>query len=203
MSGIVKIAARFSDLNIFVEDNTSVNYYKIYVSRLLTEGVKSVRILQCEGRQGVIKAAKDERFNRLPSIFFLIDGDIYVLCGEKYQIPQNVFVLDSYCIENLFYCLDAAIQMAFECEPEDSLGKLRRRLSLKKWHMSVVKILFPLFLWYATAMKLGAQLKTTSVSGLAFLRSGACDLDEDLVRAKSPLGKGRQVSPGAVNKPEI
>ena len=181
LPAIVKIFQQFNDLNLFVEDTTAENIYRVFFQRLLPADVRITKIFQCEGRLGVISAASEKRYEGLNRKFFMIDGDLFLLCGEKYHVPSNVFRLEMYCIENSVVCLDAAEQFAYECEPKLTREEIRLSLKLDVWFEKVVKTLTPLFIWYAAAMFFSAQVKTSSRSGISFLKPGSSDLDRALV----------------------
>ena len=145
LPAIVKILERLNDLNVFVEDATAENIYKVFFRRLLPSNVRISKVFQCAGRSGVIAAAVDAKFNHLKHTIFLIDGDLFLLCGEKYFIPPNVFKLDMYCIENGLISLNSAENLAYECEPDHSLETVQFNLGLEEWFNDTIKILTPLF----------------------------------------------------------
>jgi hypothetical protein len=169
LPAFVRLTERINRLHLFVEDKTCINYYRVGLQRLLPPNLTIRRPYRCGDRRAVIRASQDPRFKRLRTRFFLVDADLYLLCGEKYSIPSEVYVLQSYCFENIFLCLNAALAIAHEAEPDLSLAQLRVKLRLDKWLSKTTDCLIPLFEWYAVAMHFGSQIKTVSVSGLAFL----------------------------------
>jgi hypothetical protein len=184
LPGIVKIFERFNDLNIFVEDITQENFYKVLFQRLLGPDINISKIFKCNGRLGVISAANELRYRRLKRKFFMIDGDIFLICGEKNILPVNVFRLDMYCIENGLLCFDSIVKFAYECEPDRSLEEISKILHLKKWFDKATKMLVALYIWYAAAMHFSAQIKTLSIKGTAFLKPNTSDLDKARIQSK-------------------
>lgn len=184
LPAIVKIFENFNDLNLFVENTTSENVYKVFFQKLLPENTRVAKIFQCEGRLGVISAASQKRYKQLKNSFFMIDGDLYILTGEKYNVPKNVFTLNMYCIENGLVCLKTAEDVAFEAEPKLSRAELEASLKIEAWFSGVVNKLTPLFIWYAVAMHFGAQITTSSRSGLSFLKPNSSLLDSEKIKTR-------------------
>jgi Protein of unknown function (DUF4435) len=182
--GLLAINRHSNDVNVFVEDATSENYYRVFLPRLAGGDLRIQKVFQCSGRLGVIKAAQDDRLRRYEPTFFLIDGDLYLLSGEKYPIPPNVFVLDHYCLENLFVCPEGILRTAYESESNISLKQLAIRLGLKSWFRQLVVAFYPMFVWYAVAMRLGSQAKTVSINGLAYRKKNSSVVDRALVRRR-------------------
>jgi len=180
----VRILERFNSLSVFVEDATKHNYYKELITRLMDHQVTIRKVFPCNGRLGVIRAAGDQRFNRFKHKIFIVDGDLYLLCGERQAPPSNVLVLDKYCVENYFICLDAAYELAVECECTLSQGQVARRLALRTWLRDTTRVLAPLFIWYAVAHDLNASIKTVSISGLRFLENGKDVVSMELVKKR-------------------
>jgi|GEM_PF-6492127 len=157
--------------------------YMVLLRRLLPEGVRVNRIFQCNGRAGVFAAAEDRRYKGSKSIF-MVDGDIFLLSGEKLAVPSNVYVIDAYSIENLVVCKRSITEFAFTCHPDKSYQQIVSGLQLDAWFAETERKLLPLFVIYAAVMHFGSQIKTTSMSGLAFVEKGSAKVSMDLVRKR-------------------
>lgn len=179
----VRFFANLNSINLFIEDKTTPNYYKIIIQRIFGSKIIIRKIFRRGGRSEVLTAARDKKFSQIKNAVFIVDADLYLLCGEKEVIPDNVLVLDSYCIENYFYCLNAAEKIAVLCETEETPHQIRKDLALLRWNQSLKARLRELFIWYAISRKLGAQIKT-SISILSYV-SGQQDIpDKTKVKAK-------------------
>lgn len=88
-----------NDINIFIED-TAIGYDRIYQNILekLLYDFKIKKIFPIGSRKQVLSKARED-IKKLDSLF-IVDGDLYLLGGESEDIPDNVVVLERYCIEN-------------------------------------------------------------------------------------------------------
>jgi hypothetical protein len=87
----------FNDVDVYVED-TAEGFSKIYgilLGRLLADRLTISRVFPLGGRTSVIAAAQREYTSQRKSVF-IIDGDLYLLCGEREALPLNVIKIDLY-----------------------------------------------------------------------------------------------------------
>lgn len=87
-----------NDINIYTEDcEKDKAFYEILFQRLLENtGIQVSDVFPIGNCHVVEKASKEDPD---PHGFYIIDGDIYVIFAPKLPY-SNLFVLDSYCIEN-------------------------------------------------------------------------------------------------------
>lgn len=92
-----------NDINIYTEDcEKDKAFYEILFKRLLQGTGVQVSDIFPIGSCGDVENAW--RNTQDPRGFYVVDGDIYVIYAPKFSC-ENLFVLDSYCIEN--FVIDA------------------------------------------------------------------------------------------------
>ena len=92
-----------NDLNIYTEDcDKDKAFYEILFKRLLHGTGVQVSDIFPIGSCGDVETAWMNHQD--PCGFYVVDGDIYVIYAPKFSC-KNLFVLDSYCIEN--FVIDA------------------------------------------------------------------------------------------------
>ena len=100
-----------NDINIYTEDCTKDKaFYETLFQRLLKDtGVKVSDIFPIGNCDEVERASKRDLD---PRGFYVIDGDIYVIFAPKLS-HSNLFVLDSYCIENFVVDEKSVVKTAY------------------------------------------------------------------------------------------
>lgn len=93
-----------NDIDIYTEDNDKDKlFYKKLFSRLLEGTGINVRDVYPLGSSSEVINACSADTDTTRKKIYIVDGDIYLMINPKNVIP-NLFVLDSYCIEN--YVID-------------------------------------------------------------------------------------------------
>lgn len=89
-----------NDIDIYTEDESKDKvFYKKLFSRLLNGTDLNINdIYPLGSSDDVIEACKKDTDTERKKIY-IVDGDIYIMFSPKQTIP-NLYVLDSYCIEN-------------------------------------------------------------------------------------------------------
>ena len=87
-----------NDISIFIEDTEQV-VSKVFLTLLQPHlgNIRLEKIFPLGGRTAVIEKAKQETNKKN---IFIVDGDLYLLCGEYRPLPDNVIRLEKYSIEN-------------------------------------------------------------------------------------------------------
>lgn len=155
----------YNDINVFIED-TAFGYAKIFariISRAMSQNIAIDRVFPLGGRAQVLAEARNNTTNpsKKPSIY-IIDGDLYLLCGSEDTIPENTIELPRYCIENFLMDENALIQLADEESPQTDIENIRSKLSYIEWIESTKQLFQELFIMYATAHKLQSGIPTVS-----------------------------------------
>ena len=87
-----------NDISIFIEDTEQV-VSKVFLTLLQPHlgNIRLEKIFPLGGITAVIEKAKQETNKKN---IFIVDGDLYLLCGEYRPLPDNVIRLEKYSIEN-------------------------------------------------------------------------------------------------------
>ena len=87
-----------NDISIFIEDKEQV-VSKVFLTLLQPHlgDIRLEKIFPLGSRTAVIEKAKQETNKKN---IFIVDGDLYLLCGEYNPLPDNVIRLEKYSIEN-------------------------------------------------------------------------------------------------------
>lgn len=167
-----------NDIDIYVEDteNVSAKIYTILFNRLLAEKLSVSKIFPLGGRSEVIDWAKKDLSNKRKSIF-IIDGDLYLICGEKEQLPVNVIRLDRYCIENYLCDEKALIEILDDEEPIKQHGELINIFKFDDWKLQAIFPLEKLFMTYAVSHFFGSGHPTTSRKCSDILKNDKGNID--------------------------
>lgn len=90
-----------NDIDIYTEDETKDKaFYKKLLSRLLEgSNVTISDVYPLGSSKDVVEACKKDTDTTRKKLY-IVDGDIFILLTPKTPI-ENLFVLDSYCMENL------------------------------------------------------------------------------------------------------
>lgn len=153
----------FNDLDVYIED-TADGYDKIFsrlLSRALEGRVTIDRVFPLGERSKVIKSARlyDRGISERASVF-IVDGDLYLLSGEKEQLPHNLIVLPRYCIENFLFDKASFLQLLDEEDTAKDTDVLESALDLNNWLDHAGIELRPLFCIFAVAHFLESGIKT-------------------------------------------
>lgn len=184
LSTRVMMMQRFNDIDVYIEDKINHNMHKKILNACLPDGLKFSSVFPCGNREGVIAEALNHVGNKSRLKIFVCDGDLYLQCGEKLDIPKNVLVLNRYCTENFIVNLDSILMMAFECEPDKTLEELKEEMNIDSWYRQQIEILSELFLWYAISFDLNLDVKTCCINVLAFFDDANAQVDTKKINAK-------------------
>lgn len=155
----------FNDIDVFIED-TAQGYTKIFsilLTRCLSKNINLDKVFPLGGRKNVIEAAlKSLETKNDRSTIYIVDGDLYLLCGENDELPKNVIRLNKYCIENYLLDRDAITQVFFEETADKTLLQINDEISLDRWVENNVLALKKIFMWFAVSHKLQSGIPTVS-----------------------------------------
>jgi hypothetical protein len=185
----------YNDFDVYVED-TATGYTKIFanlLSRAIDENVALERVFPLGARDQVISAAGDSLITtKNRKSIFIIDGDLYLLLGEREKLPENVICLPRYCIENFLFDEDALISLIDEENHNLSQARIRELLDYQGWINRSREPLKRLFIAYAVSQKLSTGIKTVSCgySGICLNSAGEIDsnkVDENIDVIKTEI----------------
>lgn len=152
-----------NDIDIYIED-TATGYKKLFIKlfQRVFEGIYKIdNIFPLGPRNKVINHCKDNSVVTRPTLY-IVDGDIFLLNGEPKKIPNGVFVLPKYCVENILIDEEAFCKFMDDESVEQDVNTLKQNLNFSVWVEDNKKLLVPLFVEYAVALRVSAQIKTIS-----------------------------------------
>ena len=157
---------QYNDFDVYIED-TAEGYPKIFatlLSRATSNHISLQRVFPLGSRPEVIKMAKLEKSQNLISrkSIFIVDGDLYLLCGECNEIPDNVITLPRYCIENFLVDQSAIENLLNEETPNSELIDIMRDFDYAGWITRYTPHIKKLFIIFAVSHKLGSGLTTVN-----------------------------------------
>lgn len=153
----------FNDVDIYVED-TAIGYEKIFAKLLgrATDGIISIdRVFPLGPRSNVMDEAKKYLHDNVErKSIFIVDGDLYLLCGEFEEKPENVISLSRYCIENFLFDERALLEILDEECYDKDLSVLKTSFNYEKWLEEAGAALNSLFVIFAVAHFTRSGIKT-------------------------------------------
>lgn len=154
----VVLLSPLQDIDIYVEDVDSREFYREILRRILPKKIRIKEIFEGGNRRGVEDLCAKHDFSRRAALF-LIDGDFSWVRGDP--PPPGVFQLDAYCIENLLIEPPAIVEHVFLLDGgRRSREEIAADLNLREWIVGLGQMLEDLFLLFAVANKLTPELPT-------------------------------------------
>lgn len=179
---------RYNDFDVYIED-TAEGYDKIFatlLSRASRSHISLQRVFPLGSRPKVIEAAESElqdQDKRGRKSVFVVDGDLYLLCGEFEELPANVVRLPRYCVENFLFDQSALHDLLDDEDANREMEQLKRAFDHDGWVRRSTPYLRELFIVFAVAHKLRSGIKTVKCGGSAICASELADVDEGKVAA--------------------
>lgn len=174
----------YNDFDVYIED-TAPGYDKIFASLLsrdMSRNIALERVFPIGQRREVIKAANERLATPSPrNAVFIIDGDLYLLCGEKESIPANVVTLPRYCIENFLIEENALLDVMDEETHLFSLDRLRTLFDYSGWLGRSRPMLLELFKSFAVSHFLASGIPTVSMGYGSICADGTGEIDPEKV----------------------
>lgn len=153
---------RLQDIDIFVEDESLQELYDTLIKRLeVFDGeCRFLRVFPLHGKASVFDKAKELDTTRKRA--FIVDGDFdFLLISNPLNDPR-IFMHPCYCIENYFFCKEAAFIICDE-EFAGKVTKKAQRLLEKSFENSNGMLkLVELCIEYAVSESLGLPLPTVN-----------------------------------------
>ncbi len=186
LSALAFLFRPFNDLDVFVEDTASRNLYEVLLNRVLGEQASVSRVFQLGGREEVIEACRDDQAIRDRKRIYIIDGDYDILTGQEQPNLKHLYRLSVYCSENLVVSDQSLIEVAYECNPNESKEALRERLAFDDFSNEIQVRLFSLLVTYLAAHILDNTIQTISynVTQLIVEHGGQVEVSPAKVEAR-------------------
>ncbi|HBZ6168949.1 TPA: DUF4435 domain-containing protein [Salmonella enterica] len=168
-----------NDINIYIED-TAHGYDRIYQNILtkLLNDIRIKKIFPIGSRLDVLAKAREDLAKN--NSFFIVDGDLYLLGGELYDIPENVFVLERYCIEN--YLTDRNAFYEIINEELTSFAENSDFIEFDVLMTSLRENLKYLFLLFTLCHTMETGLKNVSHGYRAIIKDELGNIDEEKIK---------------------
>lgn len=146
-----------NDIDIYTEDglNNRVFYLALF-KKLIDPKIKIENITTLGRRRDVIKACKNEPKSPRRKLF-IIDGDLTIVHGKN-EMQDNLFVLDSYCIENYLFDEQSVVEY-ISCNSGKAIEEVKKELNYESWLKCYSSHFIDLFLHFAIADDINLEFK--------------------------------------------
>lgn len=178
-----------NDIDIYTEDEEKDReFYKVLFQRLLEKTdyqINDITPLGC--RNNVINRCKNEPENGRKKIF-IVDGDIYIIYRCHTERLKNLFILDSYCIENYIVDEHSCCQFAYNLLGTESLDDIKARIRFDDWINSLAGPLIDLFINFSILHEINGKFNLYNAH--KFIVKGALDyslVDKEIQIVKSEI----------------
>lgn len=142
-----------NSIDIYTEDKEADKIFYIELLKRLMNGtnvkIEDIYPLGCSNE--VIRACREDNDRKRKKIY-IVDGDIYILYSPKSSI-KNLFVLDSYCIENFVIDKDAVINLFYDLLGIKNKEEINQCIKFDTLLDDMKKYLIDLFFNYALMNK--------------------------------------------------
>lgn len=153
-----RLLDKYNDIDIYIED-TAKNYDKLYVNifkRVFYNKYRIDNVYPIGSRGNVINKCREKKDSIKRPTLFIVDGDLYIIKGEP-ALPQGVFRLPFYCIENLLLDVNSIIKYIDEEHTSLREEQIVDEFSYIQWKAICESPLVELFIRYAMIQKLNMQ----------------------------------------------
>jgi hypothetical protein len=147
------------DLDIFVEDSKSKEFYNVLMGRLLEGAPRFFSVIPLGDRAAVEAKAKTDNGPRLS--VYLVDGDLDWVAGNHHSESDRLYVHQCYCVENYLLCPQAMTTVIHENNGTISEYDVQIALNWSGFCKSL-EPLIDLFIEFAVAHALGTGIPTVS-----------------------------------------
>ena len=176
---VKQVAAVFKEyrnsIDIYTEDKEEDKAFYVTLLQRLTQNtdikINDIHPLGCKA--DVINACKsddDRRRHRL----YIVDGDIYLQYKTEEPV-DNLYRLDSYCIENYVICEESVCQTAYELNGgRFSMDEIKRRINYFGVLMHSLSLI-DLFFWYSIQSELFGEFELRHINAFFNMQSVIVD----------------------------
>lgn len=176
-----------NSIDIYTEDNDKdKEFYVRLLKQLMQETeiiINDIYPLGC--CQEVINHCKTNT-QLIRKKLYIIDGDIHLIHKPKETIP-NLFVLNSYCIENYVVEKKSVVDFAYEIVATMPKHEVEMAIKYDEHMRKAVDNLINLFLHFSILMEVSGKFQLLHIESFIVGR----DISEDLVNSKVEEIKGQ------------
>ncbi|HHY0421083.1 TPA: DUF4435 domain-containing protein [Vibrio parahaemolyticus] len=145
----------FNEIDVYIED-TKRGYQKLYIqllSRIFQDEYCISDVHPLGPRKRVIQNCIDKRDKLTRPSLYIVDGDLFLLKGEENELPQGVFRLPRYSIENILLDEDAILDYLDDENEVDLIEDIEKKLKFQNWVETNKEPLIRLFVHYSILQK--------------------------------------------------
>lgn len=168
-------------ITIYTEDNQKdKEFYANLLKRLLENTaieIKDIYPLGC--RKTVIKQCREDKTKGKK--LYIVDGDVLMQYSSNLDIP-NLFVLDSYCIENYVICEDSVCYVAYIYGGIFNMEEIRSKLNYNLHLNDIFEPLIELFFHFSIQEELLRNFELQNIQ--VYMDKKNCKLDKNRIYEK-------------------
>jgi len=150
----------FNDIDVFVEDTSSRNFYELILNRILEGKAKVSRVFQLGGKDQVIQMCGRDQEDDGRARLYIIDGDLALLLGVDPPELRYLHRLNVYSCENLVLCSEAVHQVCYENAANDPMANIEKFVDYAGFVSELESELLELFIVYAAVHELDHEQQT-------------------------------------------
>lgn len=169
-----------NSIDIYTEDKEKDKEFYVRLLKQLMQGteivINDIYPLGC--CQEVINHCKTNTQSSRKKLY-LIDGDIHLIYKAKETIP-NLFVLNSYCIENYVIEKESIIDFAYEIVATIPKNEIEIAIKYDEHMQKAVDNLIDLFLYFSILVEVSGQFQLLHIERFIVNR----DISSELVNSK-------------------
>ena len=190
-----------NDIDIFTEDEEEDReFYKVIFNRLLKDtGVRVSDVYPLGTSRAVIEASRGGRCSARPALY-LVDGDIFLLYCPK-SPTNNLFVLDSYCIENLVVDEKATYETIKTFLGTKSLSEIKSKFKFSELIDGCKKELIDLFFIWAIQCKYTENFKMDNIG--RFYNNKTHDLSKGKIKKRTKEIENSLIDSGKIQRSQL
>ena len=176
---VKQVAAVFKEyrnsIDIYTEDKEEDKAFYVTLLQRLTQNtdikINDIHPLGCKA--DVINACKSDD-DRRRHCLYIVDGDIYLQYKTEEPV-DNLYRLDSYCIENYVICEESVCQTAYELNGgRFSMDEIKRRINYFGVLMNSLSLI-DLFFWYSIQSELFGEFELRHINAFFNMQSVIVD----------------------------
>ena len=147
------------DLDIFVEDSKSKEFYNVLMRRVLEGATRFFSVIPLGNRGAVEAKAKTDNGPRIS--VYLVDGDLDWVAGNHHSTADRLYIHQCYCVENYLLCPQAMTTVIHENNGTMSESDVQTALNWSSF-CKTLEPLIDLFIEFAVSHALETGIPTVS-----------------------------------------
>lgn len=163
-----------NDITIYTEDKDEDKEFYVKLFNKLLDGadIRVRDIIPLGNKNTVIQKCKEDH-SPFPKIY-IVDGDIFLQYQEDTPV-ENLFRLDSYCIENYVVDKNSVEKLAYTLTGTKPMKTIKAEVDYDARTKNLTKPLVRLFFMFSIQMELTGQFKCNNVEEFMVKTTGELD----------------------------